>query len=64
MAVAAEPDEFSAVPGRYGWDGGYGTVWFNDPHRGLIAIALSQTSDFLFNGGRAEFIGLAIQAAD
>ncbi len=41
MAVAAEPDEISAVPGRYGWDGGYGTVWFNDPHRGLIAIALT-----------------------
>jgi CubicO group peptidase (beta-lactamase class C family) len=64
MAVAAEPDEVSAVPGRYGWDGGYGTVWFNDPHRDLIAIALTQTSDFLFNGGRNEFTTLALQAAD
>lgn len=64
MAVAAGPDDMSAVPGRYGWDGGYGTVWFNDPHRDLIAIAMTQTSDFLFNGGRAEFTTLALQAAD
>ncbi len=63
MAVAAEPDGISAIPGRYGWDGGYGTVWFTDPHRDLIAMALSQTSDFLFNGSRAEFTTLAIQAA-
>jgi CubicO group peptidase (beta-lactamase class C family) len=61
MAVAAEPDDVSDVPGRYGWDGGYGTVWFNDPHRDLVAIALSQTSDFLFNGGRAEFTRLALR---
>jgi CubicO group peptidase (beta-lactamase class C family) len=64
MAVAAGPDEVSAIPGRYGWNGGYGTVWFNDPHRDLVAIALTQTSDFLFNGGRAEFNTLAVQAAE
>jgi CubicO group peptidase (beta-lactamase class C family) len=63
MAVAAGPDEVSEVPGRYGWDGGYGTVWFNDPHRDLIALALTQNSDFLFNGSRAEFTTLAVQAA-
>jgi CubicO group peptidase (beta-lactamase class C family) len=64
MAVAAVPDEVSEVPGRYGWDGGYGTVWFNDPHRGLIGTALTQTSDFLFNGSRNEFTALAVQAVD
>jgi CubicO group peptidase (beta-lactamase class C family) len=64
MAVAAEPDEVSAIPGRYGWVGGSGTVWFNDPHRNLTAAALTQTSDFLFNGGAADFTTLAIQAAD
>ncbi|MBO0871193.1 MAG: beta-lactamase family protein, partial [Micromonosporaceae bacterium] len=64
MAVAAAPDEFSATPGRYGWDGGYGTVWFNDPDRDLIAIALTQTADFLFRGGRAEFTRLALQTAE
>ncbi|HZN18039.1 MAG TPA: serine hydrolase domain-containing protein [Micromonosporaceae bacterium] len=63
LAVAPEPDELSAIPGRYGWDGGNGTVWFNDPHRQLVAIALTQTGDFLFNGGREELIRLALEAA-
>ena len=49
--------------GRYGWDGGYGTVWFTDPHRDLIAIALTQNSDFLFRGGREEFTQLALATA-
>jgi CubicO group peptidase (beta-lactamase class C family) len=51
MAVSPE--------GWYGWDGGYGTVWFNDPHRKVIGMAFSQCSDFLFNGSKAEFIRLA-----
>jgi CubicO group peptidase (beta-lactamase class C family) len=59
LAVSTVPDEVSPVPGRYGWDSGYGTSWFNDPHRGLIAIALTQTVDFLFNGGLTEFQRLA-----
>jgi CubicO group peptidase (beta-lactamase class C family) len=29
-------------PGAYGWDGGLGTSWFNDPATGLIAILLTQ----------------------
>jgi CubicO group peptidase (beta-lactamase class C family) len=63
MAVAAGPDALSETPGRYGWEGGYGTVWCNDPHRDLIAMAFSQTTDFLFAGGRTEFLALALQAA-
>jgi CubicO group peptidase (beta-lactamase class C family) len=62
MSVVTEPDEVSPVPGRYGWDGGYGTSWFNDPSQGLIAILMTQTSDFLFNGGLAEFTRLAAHA--
>ena len=59
MAVVTAPDEVSPVPGRYGWDGGYGTSWFNDPNRNLAAIAMTQTSDFLFGGASAEFGRLA-----
>jgi CubicO group peptidase (beta-lactamase class C family) len=51
MAVTVAPDDMSPVPGRYGWSGGYGTTWFNDPHQQLLAIALTQTDGFLFNGG-------------
>jgi CubicO group peptidase (beta-lactamase class C family) len=44
--------------GWYGWDGGYGTVWCNDPGRRVIGMAFTQCSDFLFNGSREEFISL------
>ena len=59
MSVSTGSDDLSPAAGRYGWDGGYGTTWFNDPGRGLVAIAMTQTSDFLFNGGLAEFKRLA-----
>jgi CubicO group peptidase (beta-lactamase class C family) len=58
MAVTVEPDEISG-PGRYGWSGGYGTTWFNDPHERLIGIAFTQVSDFLWSGGLMEFNRLA-----
>jgi CubicO group peptidase (beta-lactamase class C family) len=54
MAVTVERDEISG-PGRYGWSGGYGTTWFNDPNEGLIGIACTQVSDFLWSGALAEF---------
>lgn len=62
IAVVTAPDDVSAVPGRYGWNGGYGTFWFNDPTRGLIAIAMTQVSDILFNGTTTEFAKLAIES--
>jgi len=62
MAVTVAADDVSPVPGRYGWAGGYGTTWFNDPHRQVVAIAMTQTVDFLFNGGLAEFDALAAKA--
>lgn len=60
LAVTTAPDGVSPA-GRYGWDGGYGTSWFNDPSRHLVAIAMSQTSDILFNGTSAEFARLAVR---
>ncbi|MPZ29281.1 MAG: serine hydrolase, partial [Micromonosporaceae bacterium] len=62
MSVTVTPDEISA-PGRYGWEGGYGTVWHNDPDRDLVAVALTQTIDFIFDGGSREFQRLAARAA-
>jgi CubicO group peptidase (beta-lactamase class C family) len=58
MAVTVNADEVFA-PGRYGWSGGYGTTWFNDPDRRLTAIALTQVSDFLWSGALDEFGRLA-----
>src|SRR6185436_15677431 len=31
VAIATRRDDLSSVPGRYGWDGGFGTAWANDP---------------------------------
>jgi CubicO group peptidase (beta-lactamase class C family) len=62
MAVSVEADEISA-PGRYGWFGGYGTTWYNDPNRDLTAIAMTQTIDFNFNGASEEFERLAAATA-
>jgi CubicO group peptidase (beta-lactamase class C family) len=59
MGVVVQTDETGLAPGGYGWSGGYGTDWFNDPNRKLVAIAMTQTSDFLWNGGMAEFAKLA-----
>jgi CubicO group peptidase (beta-lactamase class C family) len=58
MAVTVQRDEVSG-PGRYGWSGGYGTSWFNDPREGLTAIVLGQVSDLLFGGALTEFDRLA-----
>ncbi|BCJ54440.1 serine hydrolase [Actinoplanes sp. NBRC 14428] len=58
MTVSVVADDTSA-PGRYGWAGGYGTTWFNDPHERLIAIAFTQVSDFLWSGAAEEFGRLA-----
>jgi CubicO group peptidase (beta-lactamase class C family) len=60
MAVAVAPDEVSAVPGRYGWEGGSGTSWFNDPATDVTAILLTQVSDVLFDGTLTEFGRLAL----
>jgi CubicO group peptidase (beta-lactamase class C family) len=62
LAVNTAPDAISAEPGRYGWNGGCGTVWFNDPSRELVAIAMTQSSDFLFSGARERF-GHSVYAA-
>jgi len=42
MAVVTQPDPVSAVPGRCGWFGGYGTTFFFDPHRNCVATLLFQ----------------------
>lgn len=50
VAVTVAPDAVSKTPGRYGWIGGFGTSWINDPGRNLISIVMTQSTDFLFSG--------------
>jgi CubicO group peptidase (beta-lactamase class C family) len=42
VGVYVEPSPEGVPRGAYGWDGGFGTSWFNDPKSGLIAILLTQ----------------------
>jgi CubicO group peptidase (beta-lactamase class C family) len=55
VGVVTQLESDGPAPGTYGWPGGYGTAWFNDPHRGIVAMAMTQVSDFLWNGGLEEF---------
>jgi CubicO group peptidase (beta-lactamase class C family) len=42
VSVLVKPDSFTTHPGRYGWNGGLGSSWWNDPSEGLIAIILTE----------------------
>ncbi len=55
VAVVTGPSAEWPTPGRYGWSGGYGTTWFNDPHRRIVAIAMTQVSEFMWSGVIEEF---------
>jgi CubicO group peptidase (beta-lactamase class C family) len=42
VSVFTRRDDLSHVPGRFGWDGGYGTSWYSDPNENLTGILLTQ----------------------
>jgi CubicO group peptidase (beta-lactamase class C family) len=42
MGVYVEPSPEGIPVGAYGWDGGFGTSWFNDPSRDLTVILMTQ----------------------
>jgi CubicO group peptidase (beta-lactamase class C family) len=42
LSVFTRRDDLYATPGRFGWDGGYGTSWYSDPREQLTGILLTQ----------------------
>jgi CubicO group peptidase (beta-lactamase class C family) len=42
VSIVTRRDDLAATPGRYGWDGGYGTSWYVDPEEELIGILMTQ----------------------
>jgi CubicO group peptidase (beta-lactamase class C family) len=42
LSVFTGLDDTQGAPGRFGWDGGYGTSWYSDPHAQLTGILLTQ----------------------
>ena len=42
VGVVTKRYDIASTPGKYGWDGGYGTSWYNDPQNNMITIAMTQ----------------------
>jgi CubicO group peptidase (beta-lactamase class C family) len=42
VSIVTRRDDVAAVPGRFGWDGGYGTSWSSDPKEDMVAILMTQ----------------------
>ena len=65
VSMITRRDGIAAVPGRYGWDGGFGTSWCSDPHEDLVAILMIQRLyDLIVANLNADFLTLAYQAID
>jgi CubicO group peptidase (beta-lactamase class C family) len=66
LSVFTRRDNLCHVPGRFGWDGGYGTSWYSDPKENLTGILLTQRMMDSPQPPRAlvDFWTLAYQAID
>jgi CubicO group peptidase (beta-lactamase class C family) len=42
VCVVTGRDGVSATPGQYGWNGGFGTSWNNDPAEEMVGIVMTQ----------------------
>jgi CubicO group peptidase (beta-lactamase class C family) len=63
MSVITKRDDLSSVPGRFGWDGGYGTSWYADPVEEMVCILMTQVRGFP-SGIYPDFWTSAYQAID
>jgi CubicO group peptidase (beta-lactamase class C family) len=65
VSIVTRRDGVAAVPGRFGWDGGYGTSWSSDPREDMVAILMTQRAGFpLFSGVHLDFWTSVYQAID
>ena len=42
MSVVTKRDGLASTPGRFGWDGGYGTSGYSDPEEDMVGILMTQ----------------------
>ncbi|MCP9206337.1 serine hydrolase domain-containing protein [Streptomyces sp. NEAU-Y11] len=65
VQVVTGRDGISAVPGRFGWDGGLGTSWASDPAEDLVAVLMTQRAQFpRYSPLYLDFWTLVYQAID
>ena len=46
VSMVTRRDDVTAVPGRFGWDGGYGTSRSSDPTEEMVGILMTQRAGF------------------
>lgn len=63
LAVVTAPSDVAPVPGRYGWNGGYGTSWSNDPASGLIGILMTQSIGYYISSSNFHDFWVGANAA-
>ena len=65
MSVITQRDNLSSVPGRFGWDGGFGTSGYSDPTEEMVGILMTQrTLDATGIALSTDFWNSAYQAID
>ncbi|WP_437774895.1 serine hydrolase domain-containing protein [Sorangium sp. So ce1097] len=65
VSIVTRRDDVTASPGRYGWDGGYGTSWSSAPGEDLVGILMTQRAGFpLSSGVYLDFWTSVYQAID
>ena len=64
LSVFTKRDDLCSVPGRFGWDGGYGTSWYSDRKEGLTGVLLTQRIIDAPPAALGDFWTLAYQAID
>lgn len=65
VMICTGRDQLWSTPGRFGWDGGYGTSWAADPREEMTAILMSQRAGFpLFSPLYNDFWNAAYAAID
>jgi CubicO group peptidase (beta-lactamase class C family) len=64
VSIITRRDDVAGVPGRFGWDGGYGTSGYSDPGEDMVAILMTQSLGTLFSNVYPDFWTSAYQAID
>ncbi|HXL94450.1 MAG TPA: serine hydrolase domain-containing protein [Streptosporangiaceae bacterium] len=66
MSVATKREGLGEPAGRYGWNGGLGSVWYADPAEDMVTILLTGSAKFVFNPPNIyrDFWTLAAQSID
>jgi CubicO group peptidase (beta-lactamase class C family) len=65
VSIFTRRDSLASVPGRFGWDGGYGTSGYSDPKENIVGILMTQrTLDPVAFDLNADFWTSAYQAIE